>query len=238
MRKFLLLFAIIHLFGFGIVLLISSCGEGQQEKLESNPKEEPSLKTKAEPKMEPARESRKLPPLPETITAEFIMGLWAKPHDKRDFIEELRDDSPGIWKFVRNIGPRKGELVQRMEATVTLKRVDRRFLAQKLSHDDGVQYSVMTYDYERQSYRWWELMPDGFINEFSGKRYWRNLREWQSVKFSEEDVQTRMRETIREKKAIKATFEIKKGGDLVAHAEDEATWISELEQPDEAQEEE
>ena len=104
MRRFLLLFAIIHLFGFGIVLLISSCGEGQQEKLESNPKEEPSLKTKAEPKMEPARESRKLPPLPKTVTAEFIMDLWARPHEGTGVMEELEDYAlkPGVWpKFRR-----------------------------------------------------------------------------------------------------------------------------------------
>jgi hypothetical protein len=125
-----------------------------------------------------------------------------------------------------------------MEASFTLKSVDRRFVVWEFSHDAGVLYSVMTYDYETESYRWWELMPDGFINEFSGKRYWRNLMEWKSVRFSEEDVQTRMRETIRGEKSFKATFEIKKGGELVAYAEDEATWISELEQTEEASEEE
>ena len=62
---------------------------------------------------------------------------------------------PGVWKFVRNTGPRKGELVQRIEASVTLKSVDRRFVAQEFSHDAGVEYSVMTYDYETESYRWW-----------------------------------------------------------------------------------
>jgi len=224
-------------------LLVAGCGEKEQpkgqEKSESSPKEEPSPEAKAEPKPESAPESRELPPLPETVTAEFIMGLCAKPHDERDLIEELKDDfKPGIWKALRNIGPSKGELVQRMEASFTLKSVDRRFVVWEFSHDAGVLYSVMTYDYETESYRWWELMPDGFINEFSGKRYWRNLMEWKSVRFSEEDVQTRMRETIRGEKSFKATFEIKKGGELVAYAEDEATWISELEQTEEASEEE
>ncbi len=224
------------------VLLLVGCGEKEQpreqEKSESNPKEEPRPEAKAEPKPESAPESRELPPLPETVTAEFIMGLWAKPHDERDLIEELKDDKPGIWKFVRNIGPRKGELAQRMEASVTLKWVDRRFVAQEFSYDDGVQYSVMTYDYETESYRWWSLLADGFITESSGKRYWRNLREWKSVRLPEEDVQARMRETVRGEKSIKVTFELKQGGELVAYAEDEATWVKELGPPEEVQEEE
>ena len=224
-------------------LLVAGCGEKEQpkeqEKSESNPKEEPSPEAKAEPKPESAPESRELPPLPETVTAEFIMGLWAKPHDGTEVMEELKDFAlkPGIWKVVRNIGPSKEEQVQRIEASATLKSVDRRFVAQEFSHDAGVQYSVITYDYETESYRWWELHPDGFINEFSGKRYWRNLMEWKSVRLREEDVQTRMRETVRGEKSFKATLEIKKGGELVAYAEDEATWVKELGPPEEAQQE-
>jgi len=224
------------------VLLLVGCGEKEQpreqEKSKSNPKEEPSPEAKAEPKPESAPESRELPPLPETVTAEFIMGLWAKPHDERDLIEELKGAKPGIWKWVRNIGPRKGELVRRHEASVTLKWVDRRFVAKEFSNDAGVQHSVMTYDYETESYRWWSLQPDGFISEFSGKRYWRNLMESKSVRLPEEDMQIRIRDTIRGEKSFKATFELKKGGELVAYAEDEGTWVKELGQPEEAQEEE
>ena len=209
-------------------LLVVGCGKKEQAGEETDQKTRPAE----------APEPRELPPLPETVTAEFIMGLWAKPHDERDLIEELKDDKPGIWKFVRNIGPRKGELAQRMEASVTLKWVDRRFVAQEFSYDDGVQYSVMTYDYETESYRWWSLLADGFITESSGKRYWRNLREWKSVRLPEEDVQTRMRETVRGEKSIKVTFEAEKGGELVAYAEDEAHWIAELPESQEVPEEE
>ena len=236
MKKLILLFA---------ALLVAGCGEktssegsdsASEKAVASNESSRPS--PKGQPKSEEGEESRieskakpeprGLPPIPQTVTAEFIMGVWAKPHDERDFIEELKDDRPGIWKFVRNIGPRKGELGQRMGATVTLKWVDRRFLAQEFSYDDGVHYSVMTYDYEAESYRWWSLLADGFIMESSGKRYWRNLREWKSVRLPEEDVQTRSRETVREENSIKVVLEIKKGGELVAYAEDEATWVGEL----------
>jgi len=224
MKKLVLLFAALL-----PLLFLISC----------EPKEQPSPEAKAEPKPESAPESRELPPLPETVTAEFIMGLWAKPHDGRDLIEELKDEfKPGVWKWVRNIGPRKGELVQRHEASVTLKWVDRRFVAQEFSDDAGVQYSVTTYDYETESYRWWSLQPDGFITESSGKRYWRNLREWKSVRLPEEDMQFRMRETVRGEKSFKVTLEIKQGGELVAYAEDEGTWVKELGPPEEAQEEE
>ncbi|MBB08465.1 MAG: hypothetical protein CMN03_09390 [Roseibacillus sp.] len=170
-----------------------------------------------------------LPPLPEVMTKEFIMALWAKPHDERDVIKGLEADfMPGVWKWVRRIGPRKGELVENFEASLISKWVDRRFAVSKFSHDGGVQYSVMTYDYETEGYRWWELLPDGFINEFSGKQYWRELMEWKSVRLSEEGMQMRMRDTIRREKSIKVIVEFKREGELVAYAEDEGTWVSEL----------
>ena len=236
-------------------LLLLGCGEkpssegsesASEKPMASNENSKPSSKgeQKSEEKEEPQigseakAEPEGLPPVPRTVTAEFIMGLWAKPHDERDFIEELKDDKPGTWRFVRNIGPREGELVERMEASITLKWVDERFIAQEFSYDDGVQYSVMTYDYETESYRWWSLLADGFITESSGKRYLRNLREWKSVRVPEEDMQIRMRETVRGEKSFKATFEIKRGGELVAYAEDEATWVKELGPPEEAQGEE
>lgn len=51
--------------------------------------------------------------------------------------------------------------------------------------------------------------------------------ESKSVTLSEEDAQTRMRKTTRGD-SFKVTSEIKKGGELVASAGDEATWTSEL----------
>ena len=45
-------------------------------------------------------------------------------------------------------------------------------------------------------------------------------------------------ETVIEKELWEATLEFKKGGELVAYAEDEATWVKELGQPEEAPEEE
>ena len=225
MKKLVLLFAALL-----PLLFLISC----------EPKEQPSPEAKAEFKPESAPESRELPPLPETVTAEFIMGLWAKSHDGTEVMEELKDYAlkPGVWKWVRNVGPRKGELKESLEASMVNKVVDRRFIVRQFTFDGGVAYGVVTYDRAVEGYRWWELMPDGFINEYSGKRYWRNLMQWKSVRLSEKDVQTQMRETIRGEKSFKATFEIKRGGELVAYSEDEATWVSELGQPEDAQQEE
>jgi len=70
-----------------------------------------------------------LPPLPETITKEFIMGLWAKPHDDRGMIKELQEKftRAGIWRVLRKRGSSKRDLVPTGEALMTLKVVDRRF---------------------------------------------------------------------------------------------------------------
>ena len=70
-----------------------------------------------------------LPLLPETMTKEFIMDLWAKPHDGRDMIEEFSDKQAreGIWKVISNRGSRKGEIIDTIESTMTLKMVDRRY---------------------------------------------------------------------------------------------------------------
>ena len=51
-------------------------------------------------------------------------------------------------------------------------------------------------------------------------------------------MQITKRETVIEKELWEATLEFKKGGELVAYAEDEATWVKELGQPEEAPEEE
>jgi hypothetical protein len=169
------------------------------------------------------------------VTAEFIMGLWAKPHDGTEVMEELKDYAlkPGVWKWVRNVGPRKGELKESLEASMVNKVVDRRFIVRQFTFDGGVAYGVVTYDRAVEGYRWWELKPDGLIDEISGKPYRRNLLEWTSVVGADKDVQITKRETVIEKELWEATVEFKKGGELVAYAEDEATWISELGPPEE-----
>ena len=80
-------------------------------------------------------------------------------------------------------------------------------------------------------------MPDGGLGEMSGKRYWRDLVDWKSVNLPDEATQFRLRQTARGEGTFKGIFEVKQGGDLVAYAEDEGTWVAELEQTEEASEE-
>ena len=67
--------------------------------------------------------SADLTPLPETITKEFIMGLWTKPHDEKDIIKELADVCvrEGVWKVVTTTGPDKKEMIHTSEASMIVK---------------------------------------------------------------------------------------------------------------------
>jgi len=121
---------------------------------------------------------------------------------------------------------------------MTNKVVDRRFIVRQFTFDGGAVYGVVTYDHAVEGYRWWELTPDGLIDEISGKPYRGNLLEWTSVGAAAKDVQITKRETVNEKELWEATFEVTKGEELVAYAEDEARWVAELPGPQVAPEEE
>ena len=173
-----------------------------------------------------------LPILPEEITKEFIMGLWAKPHDGRDLIKELADVSvrEGVWKVVITTGPDKKEMIHTSEASMIVKMVDRRFQVWQWSVGEDVEYSFVTYDYDTKRYRWWGVLPDGFIMEWSGRRYWRNLVEWKTVKTAVEGLAMTVRKTriAEDQKKLKMAGEIKRDGEVVAYRKDEFTWLSEL----------
>ena len=108
MKKLILLFA---------ALLVAGCGEktssegsdsASEKAVASNESSRPS--PKGQPKSEEGEESRieskakpeprGLPPIPQTVTAEFIMGVWAKPHDEREFIEELKEKNASYEKVI------------------------------------------------------------------------------------------------------------------------------------------
>ena len=173
-----------------------------------------------------------LPTLPEEITKEFIMGLWAKSHDDQGMIEELANvcAREGLWKVVTTMGPDKREMNDSREASMTVKIVDRRFQVWQWSVDEQIEYSFVTYDYDAKRYRMWGVLPDGFIMEWSGRRYWRNLLEWETVKLPEEGVRMTVRATLlsEDRKKWKMAGEIKRDNEVVAYRKDEFTWLSEL----------
>ena len=102
-------------------LLLFGCGE-KKEPISENPASKMSVgsieKSKPASKEELKSEaveksqiesqdmsgSKGLPALPATVTAEFIMDLWARPHEGTGVMEELEDYAlkPGVWpKFRR-----------------------------------------------------------------------------------------------------------------------------------------
>lgn len=230
-------------------LLVVACAEEQKEggQVEKTPvtasgQESPVTEVPEEAGQSGAGEGATgdvadLPPLPEAMTKEFIMGLWAKPHEERGVIKELDCFGvPGVWKFVRMWGPSKGELEEGPETISVSKIVDRRFVVarhvtkQPDSDEDWVEYSVESYDYKMKKYRSWSLLPDGFIAEAVGRRYWRNLMEWESVRFPEEGVQMKARATYQSEdgKRGKLTMELKRDGDFVVYGKIESTWVSDV----------
>ena len=237
MKKLILLLSAFALFGCGEKKEAVSEDPSSTTLVAPNDKPKSAFKQEAESeeaegaqiRSQTTQESKGLPSIPAAVTAEFIMDMWSKPHDESHFIDELKYYKPGTWKLIRNIGPRQGELVERLENSFTFKWVERRFVVQKVHNETGHQFSVMTYDYDTEFYRWWGLMPDGSLNESSGKRYWRDLVDWKSVRNPDDSTQFRLRETVRSEGAYKAIFEIRQGGDLVAYAKDEAMWIGQLE---------
>ena len=173
-----------------------------------------------------------LPTLPEEITKEFIMGLWAKPHDDRRIIKELANVRvcEGVWKVVvTTTGPDEREMLNTNEATMTVKMVDRRFQVWQYSDSQNIEYSFVTYDFNAKRYRWWCVLADGFIMEWSGERYLRDLLEWETVKVHQ-GIRMTVRETLltEDRRKLKMAGEIKRDDEVVAYRKDELTWLSEL----------
>ena len=176
-----------------------------------------------------------LPSLPETVTKEFIMGLWAKPHDDKGLIEEFADGGirEGVWNVISKRGPRKGELTQTSEAKMILKTIDRRYQVWKWREGDLLTYTVTTYDYDASTYRWWGASAspeETSIFEHSGRRYWRNLMEWKAVNHPDSEIQSTMRTTFisEDGKRFKVVGEAKRNGEVVSYSAGEFTWQSEL----------
>ncbi len=176
-----------------------------------------------------------LPLLPEVVTKEFIMDLWAKPHDGRGIIEEFADGGirEGVWNVISKRGPRKGEIIDSIESTMILKMTDRRYQVWEWREGDLLTYTVTTYDYDASTYRWWGASAspeETSIFEHSGRRYWRNLMEWRAVNLPDPEIQSTMRTTFisEDGKMFKVVGEAKRNGEVVSYSTGEFNWQSEL----------
>ena len=184
-------------------------------------------------KIEAVTEVAGLPPLPEIVTKEFIMDLWAKPHDGKDIIKEFSDGQirEGIWKVISNRGPRKGEIIDTIESTMTLKMIDRRYQVWEWREGEFLSYTVTTYDYDACRYRWWGTSSEWTsVFQHSGQRYLRNLIEWKAINLQDPELKSTMRTTFisddggRFKVIGKAT----RNGEEVSYSTSDFSWHSEL----------
>ncbi|MCP4846456.1 MAG: hypothetical protein GY899_00735 [Verrucomicrobiaceae bacterium] len=172
-----------------------------------------------------------LPPIPEPMDADAIMKLWAKEHDETGFMEEISDfaERPGTWKGKRRIGPDKKDLEQSQAFSWSSKWVNRRFMVWKFTAEpDFTAYSVMTYLPESDSYYWWETEESGDFKEYRGKKTERGGIAWEIVVWPRGEGRT-MNLTITpdpDGLVMKDVFQVMKDGELLAHGEGEAHWMS------------
>ena len=205
-------------------LILGGCIEKEKSVSETKPLEE---KQKAVPNV------ADLPLLPESITKEFIMDLWAKSHDGRDMIEELSDKQAreGIWKVISNRGPREGEIIDTMESTMTLKMVDRRYHVWEWREGEFLSYTASTYDYNSSQYRLWSTSSEWpTISEQSGKRNSRKLIEWKAINLSDSTLESSMKTTFisEDGKMFNVISKSTRNGEVVGYTTSEFIWHSEL----------
>lgn len=172
-----------------------------------------------------------LPPIPEPMDADAIMKLWAMDHDETSFMEEISDfvERPGNWKGKRRVGPDQNNLVQSEAFSFSSKFVNRRFMTWEFL-GEGVPpgYSVMTYLPESDSYYWWELRKGGVVNEYKGNRAEDGGITWKSFITPGGDGSSVQLSFIPgpDGLVMKDVFQVMKDGELLAHGEGEAHWMS------------
>jgi hypothetical protein len=172
-----------------------------------------------------------LPPIPEPMDADAIMKIWAMDHDETDFMEEISDfvERPGNWKGKRRVGPDQKNLVQSEAFAFSSKFVNRRFMTWEFL-GEGVPpgYSVMTYLPESDSYYWWELRKGGVVNEYKGNRREDGGIAWKSFLTPGGNGSSVQLSFIPgpDGLVMKDVFQVMKDGELIAHGEGEAHWMS------------
>ena len=126
-----------------ITILTLGCGGKDESTTETKP---------------PEIEKEELPPIPDKVTKEFVMILWDQPNDETNLIDEIKNQGKaGIWIAKRKKGPSKNELVINEEAKITIKFVNQRYMVRKVTMDNATAYSAITYDFEKEKYRYWEF---------------------------------------------------------------------------------
>ncbi len=209
------------LFGLGI---LAGCSQQDRKQEATQDAGKPAVAV-SEEKAVP------LPPIPEPMDADAIMKIWAMDHNETGFMEEISDfvERPGNWKGKRRVGPDQNNLVKSEGFSFSSKFVNRRFMTWEFL-GEGVPpgYSVMTYLPESDSYYWWELRKGGVVNEYKGNRREDGGIAWKSFLTPGGDGSSVQLSFIPgpDGLVMKDVFQVMKDGELLAHGEGEAHWMS------------
>ncbi|MCP4849769.1 MAG: hypothetical protein GY899_17670 [Verrucomicrobiaceae bacterium] len=205
--------------------ILSGCSQQDSRQADTQDADNPANPAASEAK------ALSLPPIPEPMDAEAIMKIWAMDHDETGFMEEISDfvERPGNWKGKRRVGSDQNNLVQSEVFSFSSKFVNRRFMTWEFL-GEGVPpgYSVMTYLPESDSYYWWELRKGGVVNEYKGNRREDGGITWKSFLTPGGDGSSVQLTFIPgpDGLVMKDVFQVMKDGELLAHGEGEAHWMS------------
>ena len=192
-------------------LLLGGCGV-----------EEPVAENKPENKKD------ELDPIPNPMTKEFLMGLWALSNNETNLIMEIKNmGKSGTWKIKSKFGPNKNELVDHEEATWMMKYVNQRYIVREIAPAPpltSANYSVMTYDYHKAKYVFWEFFEDNTSAKFSGTLSDTKLIEWNSVSFPREGEKMIIRDRAKSPDSFEVEIERSKDNNVVMVGELIGTW--------------
>ena len=112
-----------------------------------------------------------------------------------------------------------------------LKFSNHRYAVWKMASGENYSYSAITYDFEKEKYRWWEFGEDPTGNsysvEFAGQLL-EGLIEWESIIFPHEGGKVTIQEVSKTNNRIEQIMKVYNEGEIVLAAEDIITWSEEL----------
>ena len=157
-----------------------------------------------------------LSPIPDTVTKEFIMDLWAQPNIETDVIGEIKHHmrESGVWKVTRRIHL-KGEFLDSMKGTMVGKYVNRRYFVSKYTSDISDIYSAVTYDYDKEKYHSWafgDVSGKVYFAEHSGRILDDKLIEWESVVLPVQDTKITNSELSKNTNSLTSSIDFLKEG--------------------------
>jgi len=204
-------------------LLLGGCGENDQTTDRTKP-------------TQIAEET--LPPIPDQVTKEFVMALWNKPNDETSLNKEIKNivQKSGVWIAKRVMGPNENEMINSQEGTLTIKYVNKRFVAWKYIFDFGIVFAALTYDFDKEKYYWWEFgdyfSGEGFYAKYEGQLIGNDVIDWNTDDHSEK-ANLKIKHFIKNANTIEMMVKVSKDNKSLGVAKDTITWSKELPQKEE-----